>query len=355
MIPLYKSYWDESDLAGIKESIQRGTGWAEGPNIELFETAICEHLKLHGALICNSGTSALHLAMMACGVRWRHEVIVPSFTFIATANAVRFVGATPVFADIEDKYMGLDPNDVESRITSKTKAIIAVHYAGHPCRIEELRNIANRNKVLLIEDAAEAQGADVNGLMVGEFGDCSILSFCASKIISTGEGGALVTDTKYIYDIAKLLRSHGAEADLRYTQLGYNLRMSDMQAALGISQMAKISKLIQKRRQVAAWYRERLEGVILPPNDKGHVYQLFTIRTPTRDAIMQKLRENDIASKVYFHPVHLTEYYKQNKWEAASLPVTERVSSEVLSLPMYPGLTEGEVDSICSIVNSVVK
>lgn len=351
MISLYKTFWDDADIEAMSSSVKRGTHWAEGPNIELFEQRLIEYTGAQGALVCNSGTSALHLAMMACGIKHFHEVIVPSFTFIATANAVRFVGAKPVFADIEEQTLGLDPVDVERKITPRTKAIIAVHYAGYPCKIKELRQIANKHHLILVEDAAEALGAEV-----GNYGACAILSFCANKIISTGEGGALLTSYKGIYDKARLLRSHGREKGNvasseteRYVTLGYNFRMSDMTAALGVSQLAKISMLIQKRREIAAIYREQLSGknILLPPQE-GHVYQLFTIRIPDkRDKVKHHLLENGVMSKVYFYPVHQTEFYQQNIWHPVSLPITEQVSREVLSLPIYPGLTETEVEYIC--------
>lgn len=366
-IPLYKTYWDEDDIKAINESIRRGVQWAEGPNTELFERKIIEYIGTSGALVCNSGTSALHLAVMACGIKHFHEVIVPSFTFIATANCVRFVGAKPVFADIEEETLGLDPIDVERKITNKTKAIIAVHYAGLPCKIRELRGLAKRYNLILIEDVAEAMGADTDGLKVGRYGDCAILSFCANKIISTGEGGALVTDNKYIYDRAKLLRSHGKDTkhdsigQESYTTLGYNFRMSDMTAALGVSQIEKIEKLIEARQKIARWYNERLSDIgdiQLPniPRHYRHVYQLYSIRIKNgkRDAVKKYLSDNGVASKVYFYPVHQTEYYRKGMWSPIELPVTERVSPEILSLPIYPNLTEDAVDFVCSNVRRVL-
>ncbi len=368
-IPLYKSYSDARDIEAVSEIIKSQTHWAEGQSIEEFERGLCRYTEVSGALVCNSGTSALHMALLASGVKHFHDVIVPSFTFIATANAVKFIGAKPVFADIEPDTFGLDPADVERKITIRTKAIIAVHYAGCPCRIQELRKIARNHNLVLIEDAAESLGAKVNGIPVGKFGDCAILSFCANKIISTGEGGALITDDKYIYDRAKLLRSHGRnndnyfnsnEAD-SYTTLGYNFRMSSMSAALGISQLAKIDLLIEFRQCIAGQYifhLSNIPNIIIPGiNEKlRHVYQLFTIQilNRKRDQVMRHLAESGIGCKVYFRPVHLTEFYRQHSWQPVSLPVTEQISSEVLSLPMYPGLTEQEIQTICDKIKEVI-
>jgi dTDP-4-amino-4,6-dideoxygalactose transaminase len=357
---LFKSSYQESDIEAVSRVIRRSTYWAEGPEIEQFEKAIIDYMGVPGVLVCNSGTSALHMALLACGVKYHHEVIVPSFTFVATVNAVKFVGAEPVFADIEPQTYGLDPQDVEKKITGKTKAIIAVHYGGHPCKIKELRKMAFKHNLLLIEDAAEAMGAIVEGKQVGTFGDCAILSFCQSKIISTGEGGAVVTGNKYFYDQARLIRSHGKQ-DEDFVSLGYNFRMSSMQAALGISQLERISDLIQKRQQVAHWYKEKLPGVWLNqikypslPKMDGNVFQLYTIQTPKRDLIMRHLQEKGIPCKIYFNPIHLSTYYKRQKWEPVSLPVTEQTSKEVLSLPMYPDLTESEVDQVCESIKEVL-
>ena len=369
-IDLYRTYSDEKDIQAVNDVIRSGTGWADGPKVKDFEHKLIEYLGRPGVLVCNSGTSALHLAMISCGIKHFHEVIVPSFTFVATANCVRFVGAKPIFADIETQTYGLDPEDVEKRITTKTAAIIAVHYGGSPCRIRDLRMIARKNRIMLIEDAAEALGAMSGGIPVGSFGACGIFSFCANKIISTGEGGALVTDNKGIYNRALLTRSHGREAggiaspDIEhYPVLGYNWRMSDIQATLGISQLAKIESLIKMRQRIAEQYCSELltSGIILPkyaPEDK-HAYQLFTIRIlktkKGRGFIHRHLLESGIMCKVYFQPIHLNEYYRRWVWEPQRLPVTESISSEVLSLPIYPGLTEDEVSKVCQKVKEALR
>lgn len=347
-------YHDEEEIESVSKSIRRGSQWAEGPNIGIFETQLAAYLSMPGVLVCNSGTSALHMAVAACGVKHFHEVIVPSFTFIATVNAVRFVGATPVFADIEEQTFGLDPSDVERKITPKTKAIIAVHYAGQMCKIRELRKIAKAHRLMLIEDGAEALGATSDGLGVGRFGDCAILSFCQNKIVTTGEGGAVITENKFIFDQAERMRSHGKNESGDFVSLGYNFRMADMNAAVGIAQLNKIAWMIKKRQEIASWYKSEL-GDIVPPIApyNTHVYQLMTIRIPKRDAVMAHLAENGIQSKVYFNPVHLTPYYMKDAWKPTILPITERVSSEVLSLPLWIGLTQSEVGMICDKVKEV--
>lgn len=368
-IPLFKIYWDEEDVKMVTEVIQRGMFWAIGPNIERFEQLLAEYVGRRYAVVFNSGTSALHAALLAYNIGEGDEVIVPSFTFIATANAPLFVGAKPVFADIEEKTYGLDPGDIKRKITPKTKAIMPMHYGGCPCLIEELGEIAREHDLLLIEDAAESLGATVNGKKAGTYGDCAIFSFCANKIITTGEGGAVVTDSEEIREKLKLVRSHGraekanyfsSTESMDYVALGYNFRMPDIIAALGIAQLKKIDKIIQMRRQNAEKLSAKLSPVSeieIPHSPEGffHVYQMYTIRVTEgrkkRDALMGYLARERIMSKVYFDPVHLTYFYRSKLEYSCQLPVTEKLAGHVLTLPMYPGLAE-EVDYIASKVST---
>jgi len=367
-IPLFKIYWDQEDIEAVNGAIRRGMSWAIGPNIEKFEELLSRYVAAKHALVFNSGTSALHAVLLAFGIGPGHEVIVPSFTFIATANAPLFVGARPVFADIEAKTEGLDPEDVERKITRKTKAIMPVHYGGAPCLITELKAIAERHNLLLIEDAAESLGATVNGKKVGSFGDAAILSFCSNKVITTGEGGAVVTDSTDIYEKLKLIRSHGrAETAnyfssteyMDYVTLGYNFRMSDITAALGIAQLKKVDTLADMRRRNAEMLSARLSRVAeievpRPPDDLFHVYQMYTIRVnggkERRDALSAYLAGQGIMTKVYFHPVHQSHFYRNKLGYKCDLPVTENLSRQVLTLPMYPALAEDEIDFIADQV-----
>jgi perosamine synthetase len=367
-IPLFKIYWDKEDIELVQDSIQRGAFWAIGPNIEKFEDMLADYIGTKYAVAFNSGTSALHTALLSYGIGNGDEVIVPSFTFIATANAPLFVGAKPVFADIEGKTLGLDSEDVAAKITPRTKAIIPIHYGGRPCLIHELKQVAKRYNLLLIEDAAESLGAAIDGKKAGSFGDCAILSFCANKIITTGEGGAVVTDSTEIYEKLKLIRSHGrAETAnyfssteyMDYVTLGYNFRMSDITAALGIAQFKKIDKVIQMRRKNAEKISTRLSGIAeievpQPADDLLHVYQMYVIKVKEgqekRDALSAYLVKKGITTKVYFHPVHLTRFYKNNLGYTCSLPITEKISQQVLTLPMYPSLTENEIYHIADEV-----
>ncbi|MBI4333110.1 MAG: DegT/DnrJ/EryC1/StrS family aminotransferase [Chloroflexi bacterium] len=361
-IPLFKIYWDEDDIEAVNQTIRAGMYWSCGPQIAEFEQGLSHYLGTKFCAVFSSGTTALHAVLWAHGIGPGDEVIVPSFTFISTANAALFVGARPVFADIEDSTFGLDPEDVERRITPRTKAILPVHYAGGSCLIRELREVADRHHLLLIEDAAESFGATVDGKAAGAFGQSAILSFCQNKIIATGEGGAVVTESKEIYEKLKLLRSHGRleSADyfsstdyLDYVTLGHNFRLSTFCAALGLAQLRKANRLIEMRRNNARLLDQRLVGipgvgVITPPPGYHHVYQMYSIVVPggRRDGLMQHLAERGIMSKVFFHPLHKTHFYKAELKYDCSLPVTERVSQEILTLPMYPAMSEEEIDLI---------
>jgi perosamine synthetase len=367
-IPLFKIYWDEEDIEMVKETIRRGMSWAIGPNIEKFEEMLSRYVGMKYALVFNSGTSALHAVLLASGVGPGDEVIVPSFTFIATANAPLFVGARPVFADIEERTYGLDPEDVERKITRKTKVIMPIHYGGAPCLITELKAVAERHNLLLIEDAAESLGATVHGKKVGSFGNAAILSFCSNKVVTTGEGGAVVTDSVDMYEKLKLIRSHGrAETAnyfssteyMDYVTLGYNFRMSDITAALGIAQLKKIDAVIEMRRRNAEILSARLSRIAeievhCPPDNFFHVYQMYTIRVnegkEKRDGLSAYLARQGIMTKVYFHPVHQTHFYKNKLGYKCDLPITAKLSRQVLTLPMYPTLTEHEIDFIADNV-----
>lgn len=363
-VPLFKIYSDETDVAYISEAIRKGMDWAIGPNIEQFEEMICKYIGTEYAVVFNSGTSALHSALLAHNIKSGDEVIVPSFTFIATANAPLFVGAKPVFADIEEKTYGLDPEDVKEKITPKTKAIIPIHYGGNPCLIKELKEIADDNNLILIEDAAEAFGAKIENENVGTFGDSAVFSFCANKIISTGEGGVVTTNSPDVCKKLKLIRSHGrVEASnyfsttetMQYITLGYNFRMSNITAALGIAQLSKVDKIIKMRVENAKYMDKIIAKIdqinpICTVSKNSNVYQLYSVMVNStehiRNDLMKYLSVKNIMTKIYFEPVHLTNFYRDTLKYDCKLPITEQVSTHILTLPMYPTLAKKEMDYI---------
>lgn len=364
-IPLFKIYWDEEDVSSVNKVIKRGSYWASGPETEEFENNIAKYVDKKYSVSFNSGTSALHASLLSHNII-SGEVIVPSFTFISTANTVMLAGAKPVFSEIEEESYGLNSEDVKERITSKTKAIIPVHYGGAPCKkIKNLREIAEDHNLILIEDAAESIGSKIGNELVGTTGHSAMFSFCQNKIITSGEGGIIVTDSKEAYEKLKLVRSHGrveknnsfftSPVPFDYVQAGYNYRMSSLTAALALSQFKKINKIIKIRREKARYLNEgltKIKGIKTPTEikDHFHVYQLYTIElagNETREKLQQSLTKAGIMSKVYFSPVHLkTLYREQFNYKQGYLPITENISQKVLTLPLYPTLTNKEMDYI---------
>lgn len=362
-VPLFEIYWDQEDIQSVQEVISRGASWTNGPEVNKFEDAIAKYLNIKYVLTFSSGTTALHALMLALGINQKDEVIVPSFTFISTANSVLFCNGTPVFSEIEDLSYGLDSKKIKNKINKRTKCIIPVHYGGTPCFIEELNEIATDNDIFLVEDCAESFGASVRKKKVGTFGDASILSFCQNKIFTTGEGGAVTTNSEELYEKLKLLRSHGRlEKDnyfnstelMDYISIGYNFRMSSISAALGISQIKKIDELINKRREVANYISSRLEGIdnLILPNelkDNFNVYQMYTLRVKKdlRNRLMEFLRKKEIMTKIYFSPIHLTSFYRSlYGYKRNYLPITEKISDEVVSIPIYPHLKKDKIDYV---------
>lgn len=366
-IPLFKIYWEEDDIDSVKRVIKRGDYWATGPEINHFEKAISKFIGTKYAVSFNSGTSALHADLLANNIN-KGEVIVPSFTFISTANTVVLAGAKPIFAEIEDESYGLDPEDVKEKITKNTKAIIPVHYGGAPCKeIKALKEIAEDYKLFLVEDAAESIGSKIGDKLVGTFGNSAMFSFCQNKIITSGEGGIIVTNSKEEYEKLKLIRSHGRVENKNnyfttstifdYVQTGYNYRMSSITAALALSQFKKMNKVIKMRREKAKYYIKKLseiKNIKSPVEIKNHfhVYQLFTIQLENikqRDKLKKFLLKSEIMSKIYFDPIHLKTIYKnQFNYKKGDLPITENISQKVLTLPLYPSLSNKEMDYIIS-------
>jgi len=370
-IHLFEIDQQKSDVSTVTDSIERGSYWAKGPYVDEFESKIENYLDIKHTVVVNSGTTALVASLEALGVGNDDEVIVPSFTFIATANAVRLVGAEPVFADIEQNQYGLSPDSVEEEITDSTAAILPVHPYGTGCRIKELVTIAERHDIPVVEDAAEVLGAEYDDQKLGTFGDIAALSFCQNKIVATGEGGAIVTDDDELAEKVELYRSHGrASSDHfqssesgQYTTLGTNIRMSDLTAALGCSQLDRIDTLIRGRRRAAAQLDRGFDDIdgVRPhnsPENGTHVYQLYTVELAEgidRQNVINTLEERNIASKVYWDPaVHRTEYYRQTKDEISELPTTEDISGRVLSLPMHPNLSKDETTRIVEAVATAV-
>ena len=331
---------------------------ASGPEVATFETEFAKEL-VDGreCVAVNSGTSGLHLGLLAAGIGPGDEVIVPSFTFAATANSVALTGATPVFADIELTHFCLDPADVEARITPRTKAIMPVHLFGHPADLSALGSVADRHGLVLFEDAAQAHGATYDGKPVGSFGRFAMFSLYPTKNMTSGEGGMVACEDAQLSRQVRLLRNQGMERQYANEVIGLNNRMTDIHAAIGRVQLGKLPGWNDARRRNAAFLDEHLEGVIVPAvaATATHVYHQYTVRVPEgRDEMVRRLREDfNVGSGVYYPiPNHRLESLAAFA-PGLDLPVTEQAAREVLSLPVHPSLSADDLERIVSAVNAI--
>jgi perosamine synthetase len=325
----------------------------QGAEVAAFES---EFADLVGGRVCvavNSGTSALHLGLLAAGIGPGDEVIVPSFTFAATANSVAMAGATPVFADIEPDTFCLDPAAVAAAVTPRTAAVIPVHLYGQPARWPGLAEVAARHGLLLLEDAAQAHAATYDGVPVGALGELAAFSFYATKNMTTGEGGMVVCRDEDVARRVRLLRNQGMEARYRNEVVGLNNRMTDVAAAIGRAQLRRLPGWNEVRRSLAATYTQRLEGVVTPyvMPEADPVWHQYTVRTPDRDDLQSALDRAGVDAAVYYPvPTHRLPAYDL----ALDLPETERASREVLSLPIRPGLSDDDVERVVTAVNEAM-
>ena len=326
---------------------------AQGPEVAAFEQEFSSQV-VGGrhAVAVNSGTSALHLSLLACGIGPGDEVIVPSFTFAATANSVALTGATPVFVDIEPNHFCIDPAAVEAAIGPRTRAVMPVHLYGHPAALSSLKEICERRGLLLIEDAAQAHAAAVDEIPVGAWGLAASFSFYPTKNMTTGEGGIVTTPDAGIARTLRLLRNQGQERRYENEIVGLNNRMSDVHASIGRVQLGRLSLFTRRRQENAAFYDASLSGVVTPPVAVGavHVYHQYTIRVVglDRDAFAERLAEQGVGSGVYYPiPTHRLPAFANDQ----DLPETDRAAKECLSLPIYPNLTNDERERVAAAVN----
>ncbi|MGO4247057.1 DegT/DnrJ/EryC1/StrS family aminotransferase [Paenarthrobacter sp. RAF54_2] len=330
---------------------------AQGSEVASFEQEFSQVL-LDGraAVAVNSGTSGLHLGLLAAGIGAGDEVIVPSFTFAATANSVALTGATPVFADVDPDYYTLDPASVESKITDRTAAIMPVHLYGHPFDVDAIGALASKHGVKVFEDAAQAHGAAVNGRKVGTFGDFAMFSLYPTKNMTSGEGGMVSTGLADVERRLRLLRNQGMERQYENELVGFNARMTNIHAAIGRVQLTKVEGWTKTRQENAAFFDANIEGVITPKVAEGyeHVYHQYTIRiTDDRDGFAKALREEyNVGCGVYYPiPNHRLAPFQTSD----ELPVTEVSAASVLSLPVHPSLSQDDLDRIVTAVNAIAK
>lgn len=355
MIPAARPEIGEDERAAVDRVLRSGM-LAQGPEVAAFESEFAAIVGGRRCIALNSGTSALHLAFLAGGVGPGDEVIVPSFSFAATANAVSLTGATPVFVDIETDYFSIDPAAVEAAITPRTRAIMPVHLYGHPSDLVALKAIAERHDLQIYEDAAQAHAASVDGIPVGAWGVAGSFSFYPTKNMMSGEGGMITTGSEQLERQARMLRNQGMERRYENEVIGFNMRMTDIHAAIGRVQLSKLAGWTAKRQANAAFLNENLKGVVTPPTAPGavHVYHQYTVRIADhdRDAFAEELSKRGVGNGVYYPtPIHRLPSFGLD----LDLPVTERVAGEVLSLPVYPSLTDDELATIVETVNAVAK
>ena len=353
MISIAKPMIGEEEKRAVIEVLNSGI-IAQGPRVKQFELDFKEYMNINYAIATSSGTSALKIALKTMGIKEGDEVITTPFSFIASANSILFTGAKPVFVDIEEDSFNIDTNLIKEKITKRTKAIMPVHLYGNPADMEEIMQIANDNNLKVIEDAAQAHGAKIKNKMVGTFGDAGCFSFYPTKNMTTGEGGIIVAKDKEIYEQSLKLRDHGAYKKYHHDILGFNFRMTDIAAAIGIEQLKKLEKHNDMRINNAEYLYKKLknaDGIILPKVKESykHVFHQFTIRTNDREEVIKKLDSNGIGYGIHYPlPIHKQKLYLDLGYKD-KLPVSEKLSDEVISLPIHPGLTTSDLDKIAGV------
>ncbi|MDP2648512.1 MAG: UDP-4-amino-4,6-dideoxy-N-acetyl-beta-L-altrosamine transaminase [bacterium] len=375
MIPYSRQSIGSDDIRAVAK-VLRAPYLTQGPKVKEFENVLSRYTGARYCVVFSSGTAALHAAYFAAGIGKGDEVVVPALTFAATANAALYLGAKPVFADIEPETGNIDPKDAERKITKKTKAIVTVDYAGLPADLGALHRLAKRHGLVFIEDSAQGLGARYKGGRVGKFADMTMFSFHPVKSITTGEGGAITTDDKTYYERLLMFRSHGLTRDtkkLKNTKnaawhqemqlLGYNYRLTDIQAALGISQMKKLSGFLAKRKALAKRYRLLLKGLehfMLPADITGResAWHLFVVRVRSRkrgarDRVFNALRKAGIGVQVHYLPVYLHPYYRALGYKKGLCPEAEKFSESAISIPIFPKLSPREQSRVAALIKKV--
>jgi perosamine synthetase len=364
-IPIAEPDIGEDELEKVIEAVKSGWVSSKGPFIEEFEDKFAKYIGLKHGVATSNGTAALHLALVALNIKRGDEVIIPTLTFASVANAVIYTGAKPVFVDSHPDYWCINPNELEETITGKTKAIIPVHLYGHPCDMDPIMKIAKKYNLYVIEDCAEAHGAEYKGQKVGTFGDVACFSFYGNKIITTGEGGMCLTNNDELAQKIRMLRDHGMSFDKRYWHevVGFNYRMTNLQAALGVAQLEKISKFIKRKREIAKLYDSFLssiEGLVLHPEMSWakNVYWLYSILIneekfgANRDYLMVKMAENGIETRRFFYPIHLMPPYKKYV-SRYDFNIADELSARGINLPSSIKLTEENIKEIANIVMEI--
>ncbi len=371
MIPYGKQTIEQDDIQAVVD-VLKSDFLTTGPKIAEFEQTVADYVGAKYAVAISNGTSALHAACFAAGIGPGDEVITTPLTFAASANCVLYCGGTPVFADVDPKTYNIDPEDIRRKITDRTKAIIAVHLAGQPCDMDAIHSIAREHGLIVIEDGAHALGSVYKGKRVGSLSDMTTFSFHPVKPITTGEGGMIVTDNEDFYKKMVLFRSHGITRDdsmmtrndgpwfYQQFDLGYNYRITDIQCALGCSQMKKLDRFLARRKEIVARYNEAFadcDNIITPyqlsDTESGWHLYIVQVKNCDRRQVFENMREKGIGVNVHYIPVYMHPYYQEHGYENVHCANAEEIYSHIISLPLYPGLTSEQQDYVIDTLKSL--
>lgn len=366
MIPINKPQIDDEErqeiLKVLDEGILTSASNFGGKRVQDFERLLADFLHVKHAIAVNSGTAALHASILAAGIKESDEILIPSFTFVATANSVACTGAKPVFVDIEKDTYTMDPLDLENKITKKTRAIIPVHLYGHPAKMDEIKEIANKHSMIVIEDACQSLGSTYDGKQTGTLGQMGCFSMYASKVLTSGEGGAITTDSDEFAENLRMIRNHGMVNGYDTRIIGFNMRLPEISAAIAKTQMKKIQSMLDKRASNARKLGQLLsnkikdKNIVLPHENQRTKYNwyLYTVAlNDSRDKVKKFLNDSGIGATIYYDPpVHQTPFY--SKFYNGELEITEWASKSVLSLPVHPSITEKDLDFMANKVEEAI-
>ena len=365
-IPYGKQHIDKEDIKAVVETL-KSPFLTQGPKVKEFEEKLATYCGAKYAVAVSNGTAALHVAYLAAGIKAGDEVITSPNTFVATSNMLLIIGAKPVFCDLRPDTCNIDETKIEKLITKKTKAIVPVHFAGNPCDMDKIKSIAKKHKLLVIEDACHALGASFKNKKIGSISDMSVFSFHPVKSITTGEGGAILTDNKKFFERMLTLRSHGIHKDAKgfnvMTSMGWNYRLTDIQAALGTSQLKKLESFISARRQVVKWYEEFFKGqenIILPieTSDSKSAWHIYVIRVKNKKdrlPLMNFLKEKEIGINFHYPAVYSHPYYRKNDYSKTKLKEADLYHATAITLPLFGTLAREEVKYVTDCVKEYFK
>lgn len=364
MIAIAQPVIDAEEINAVNEVLSSGM-LAQGPRVAELEKDWAAYCGTKHALAVNSGTASLHAALFAAGVGEGDEVITTPFSFIATVNPIIMLGATPVLVDIDPETFNIDPEQIKQAITKKTKAIVPVHLYGQPADMREIQEIAQAHKLVVIEDACQAIGAEYDGKKAGNLGDLACFSLYATKNIMCGEGGIVTTNNDAYATAVRQFRQHGMSGPYQYEHLGYNFRLTDLQAAIAVEQLKKVDTFSKKRQAIAKTFNAALKSIpgLVTPNaqsGRSHVYHQYTMRATkdlpvNRDELVEKLRSKDVGAAVYYPlPLHLVEHIAHFGYKKGDFPHAEQAAAEVLSLPVHPKLSDKDVATVIAAVKDCI-